>query len=52
MTYNGANLTTKEAMNAALGLEGMSDDAINEGYNQLIESLLSADRDGRARARG
>jgi serine protease inhibitor len=45
MAYNGANSSTREAMGRALGLDGMSDDAINVGYQRLIESLLSADRD-------
>jgi len=45
MTYNGANSTTREAMTNALGLSGMSDDTVNSGYNQLIESLTNADGD-------
>ncbi len=45
MTYNGANTTTREAMARVLGLSGMSDDAVNVGYSQLIESLLNADKD-------
>jgi len=45
MTYNGANSSTREAMSSVLGLNGMSDDAVNTGYNQLIESLLNADKD-------
>ncbi len=43
MAYNGANTSTKEDMAAALGLSGMSDDAVNTGYSQLIESLMGAD---------
>ena len=45
MTYNGANSSTRDAMGSALGLQGMSDDAVNSGYSVLIESLLSADSD-------
>jgi serine protease inhibitor len=45
MTYNGANTSTREAMGSVLGVSGMSDDAVNTGYNLLIESLLSADKD-------
>lgn len=45
MTYNGANSSTREAMGRVLGLDGMSDDAVNAGYQQLIESLLSVDND-------
>ena len=45
MTYNGANSSTREAMSSALGLNGMSNDMVNVGYQQLIESLLSADKD-------
>jgi len=45
MTYNGANSSTREAMASVLGFDGMSDDAVNVGYQQLIESLLSVDVD-------
>ena len=45
MAYNGANSSTREAMGRALGFGGMSDDAVNAGYQGLIESLLSADGD-------
>ena len=45
MTYNGANSSTRDAMGSALGLQGMSDDVVNSGYSDLIESLLSADSD-------
>jgi serpin B len=45
MTYNGANSSTREAMGRVLGLDEMSDDAVNVGYQQLIESLLSVDKD-------
>jgi len=45
MAYNGANSSTKEAMGGVLGFHGMSDDAVNVGYQQLIESLLSVDND-------
>jgi serine protease inhibitor len=45
MTYNGANSSTREAMGSVLGLNGMSDGAVNEGYQQLIESLLNVDKD-------
>jgi len=43
MAYNGANTTTKEAMAKTLGLEGMSDEKINNGFKDLIESLKNAD---------
>ena len=43
MTYNGANASTRAAMRSTLGLEDMSDDEINAGFSQLIESLLGAD---------
>ncbi|MDP2901400.1 MAG: serpin family protein [Candidatus Bathyarchaeota archaeon] len=43
MVYNGADSATKEAMATALGLSGMSDDAVNTAYSQLIESIMSAD---------
>jgi serpin B len=45
MTYNGANASTRDAMGSTLGLQGMSEDAVNSGYSDLIESLLSADSD-------
>ena len=45
MTYNGADSATKEAMSAALGLDGMRVEEVNLGYQQLILSLLSVDKD-------
>jgi serine protease inhibitor len=45
MTYNGANSSTRDAMGSVLGLQGMSDDAVNSGYSDLIGSLLSPDSD-------
>jgi serpin B len=43
MAYDGADTTTKEAMGATLGYDGMSDEAVNAGYKGLIESLTGAD---------
>jgi serpin B len=45
MAYNGANSSTREAMGSVLGFSGMSDDAMNTGFQQLIESLLNVDKD-------
>jgi len=45
MTYNGSNSSTKEAIRSVLGLDGMSDEAINVGFQQLINSLLNVDKD-------
>jgi serine protease inhibitor len=43
MTLNGANGTTKEAMQSALELAGLSDQQINENYKSLIELLVDLD---------
>jgi len=45
MTYNGANSSTRETMANVLGFTGMSDNAVNTGFSQLLESLLSVDKD-------
>ena len=45
MAYNGANTSTKQAIAAALGFEGMSDGEVNAGFRTLIESLENADKD-------
>jgi len=45
MAYNGANSSTREAMGSVLGFSGMSDDAVNTGFQQLIDSLLNVDKD-------
>jgi serine protease inhibitor len=43
MAYDGADTTTREAMSATLGYDGMSDEAVNVGYKGLIESLTGVD---------
>jgi len=43
MTYNGANGTTKEAMELTLKKEGMEISEINQSYKDLIEGLQSVD---------
>lgn len=43
MTLNGANGTTKEAMQNALELAGLSDQQINENYQSLIDLLVGLD---------
>ncbi|MDZ7333498.1 MAG: serpin family protein [candidate division KSB1 bacterium] len=43
MTLNGANGTTKEAMQNALELAGLSDQQINENYQSLIDLLTGLD---------
>jgi len=45
MTYNGADSSTRDAMGSTLGLQGMSEDAVNSCYSDLIGSLLSPDSD-------
>ena len=43
MTYNGADGTTKKAMEETLNLSGLTIDEINNSYNKLITALLSMD---------
>ena len=43
MTLNGANGATKEAMQSALELAGLSDQQINENYQSLIDLLVGLD---------
>lgn len=43
MTYNGAETSTKEAMEKALRLQGLSRQEINESYQALIKGLQSID---------
>ncbi len=43
MTYNGADGSTKEAMEKTLELSGLTVDEINENYKMLIDALVSVD---------
>jgi len=43
MTYNGANGTTKDAMEATLELSGLGTDEINQSYLSLIQFLTELD---------
>lgn len=43
MTYNGANGSTKEAMQKTLGFDGLSTQEINASYKSLIELLTDLD---------
>lgn len=43
MAYNGADGTTKEAMENTLGLTGLSLEEINQSYQSLIELLTKLD---------
>lgn len=43
MTLNGANGETKQAMQTALELVGLTDQQINESYKSLIELLVGLD---------
>jgi len=43
MTYNGADGSTKEAMEKTLELNGLTVDEINENYKILIDALASVD---------
>lgn len=45
MTYNGAEGTTKDAMEETLNLTGLSVDEINTSYKQFIADLISVDED-------
>lgn len=44
MTLNGANGSTRDAMLAALRLNGITPGIINNSYNNLSEALLSVDK--------
>ncbi len=44
MTYNGADESTKEAMEKTLELSGLTVQEINESYEGLIELLIGLDR--------
>jgi serpin B len=43
MTYNGSAAATREAMEAALKLEGFTEEEINDGYKSIIDQLLDLD---------
>ena len=43
MTYNGSASTTREAMEATLKLQGLTEDEINDGYKSIIDQLLDLD---------
>jgi serine protease inhibitor len=43
MTYNGAETTTKEAMEKTLRLQGLSREEINESYQSLVLALKTLD---------
>jgi serpin B len=43
MTYNGASGTTREAMQATLGLQGLTEDEVNRSYRSLIDLLRGLD---------
>jgi serine protease inhibitor len=43
MTYNGAEGETKNAMEKALRINGLSPDEINQSYQTLMKALLEAD---------
>lgn len=43
MTYNGAETTTKEAMENALRLKGLTREDINASFRSLVEGLASLD---------
>ena len=45
MTYNGADGTTKQAMEETMNLVGLSVDEINNSYKYLISELISVDDD-------
>ncbi len=44
MTYNGAQASTKEAMEKALGYKDIDRDIINESYSNLLNYLENADK--------
>jgi serpin B len=43
MTYNGSASTTREAMEATLKLQGLTEEEINDGYKSIIDQLLDLD---------
>lgn len=43
MTWNGADVETKQAMQKVLRLDGYSDEEVNEYYKKLREALLKTD---------
>lgn len=43
MTYNGANSTTKQAMEETLNLSDLSVEEINKSYQKIISELISVD---------
>jgi serpin B len=43
MTYNGASGTTREAMQATLGLQDLTEDEVNRSYRSLIDLLRGLD---------
>lgn len=43
MTYNGAETSTKEAMEDALRLKGLTKEEINQSYQSLVNGLKSVD---------
>ncbi len=43
MTYNGADSTTKEAMEEVLHLSGLTVEEINNSYKNLINAMISLD---------
>jgi len=45
MTYNGADGTTKTAMEETLKLAGLTTDEINASYQYLVDALLEVDDD-------
>lgn len=44
MTYNGAEGSTKEAMEKTLRLHGLTSDEINQSYKSLVDGLKSLDK--------
>ena len=44
MTLNGANGETNEAIKAAIGLENLSDETINQTYKELVTYIYGLDR--------
>jgi serpin B len=43
MTYNGSASATREAMEATLKLQGLTEDEINDGYKSIIGQMLDLD---------
>jgi serpin B len=44
MTYNGAQSTTKQAMAETLGYDGLTLEAVNDSYKNIISYLHNADK--------